>query len=154
MRIERHYYTEFKREFDEAEAEARKEREAMTEEERQAEKQENEISWKKLMDRVELEQQRRKKVRNLEKAEHFKELAVIGLELAGKIDADVVVESNEEHGSIKMVAGLILFGEPTRNAGKEELLLLLRMADDVLIRPKGEAFELDLRFDLFDEMVI
>ena len=154
MKIESHYYTEFKREFDEAEAEARKEREAMTEEERQAEKQENEISWKKLMDRVELEQQRRKKVRNLEKAEHFKELAVIGLELAGKIDADVVVESNEEHGSIKMVAGLILFGEPTRNAGKEELLLLLRMADDVLIRPKGEAFELDLRFDLFDEMVI
>ena len=35
------------------------------------------------------------------------------------------VESNEEHGSIKMVTGLILFGEPTRNAGKEELLLLL-----------------------------
>ena len=154
MRIERHYYTASKREFDEAEAEVRKEREAMTEEERQAEKQENEISWKKLMDRVELEQQRRKKVRNLEKAEHFKELAVIGLELAGKIDADVVVESNEEHGSIKMVTGLILFGEPTRNAGKEELLLLLRMADDVLIRPKGEAFEIDLRFDLFDEMVI
>lgn len=154
MRIERYYYTEFKREFDEAEAEVRKEREAMTEEERQAEKQENEISWKKLMNRMELEQQWRKKVRNLEKAEHFKELAVIGLELAGKIDADVVVESNEEYGSIKMVAGLILFGEPTKDAGKQELMLLLRMADDVLIRPKGEAFELDLRFDLFDEMVI
>ena len=74
--------------------------------------------------------------------------------MAGKIDADIVVESNEEHGSIKMVTGLILFGEPTRNAGKEELLLLLRMADDVLIRPQGEAFEIDLRFDLFDEMVI
>ena len=37
---------------------------------------------------------------------------------------------------------------------EQELLLLLRMADDVLIRPKGEAFEIDLRFDLFDEMVI
>ena len=37
MRIERHYYTASKREFDEAEAEVRKEREAMTEEERQAE---------------------------------------------------------------------------------------------------------------------
>lgn len=154
MRIERHYYTASKREFDEAEAEVRKEREAMTEEERQAEKQENSIGWKKLMDRMELERRRCKKVSNPEKTEYFKELSIIGLELAGKIDADIVVESNEEHGSIKMVTGLILFGEPTRNAGKEELLLLLRMADDVLIRPKVEAFELDLRFDLFDEMVI
>ena len=106
------------------------------------------------MDRMELERRRCKKVSNPEKTEYFKELSIIGLELAGKIDADIVVESNEEHGSIKMVTGLILFGEPTRNAGKEELLLLLRMADDVLIRPKVEAFELDLRFDLFDEMVI
>ena len=154
MRIERHYYTASKREFDEAEAEVRKEREAMTEEERQAEKQENSIGWKKLMDQMELERRRCKKVSNPEKTEYFKELSIIGLELAGKIDADIVVESNEEHGSIKMVTGLILFGEPTRNAGKEELLLLLRMADDVVIRPKGEAFELDLRFDLFDEMVI
>lgn len=52
MRIERHYYTASNREFDEAEAEVRKEREAMTEEERQAEKQENSIGWKKLMDRM------------------------------------------------------------------------------------------------------
>ena len=126
MRIERHYYTASKREFDEAEAEVRKEREAMTEEERQAEKQENSIGWKKLMDQMELERRRCKKVSNPEKTEYFKELSIIGLELAGKIDADIVVESNEEHGSIKMVTGLILFGEPTRNAGKEELLLLLR----------------------------
>ena len=139
---------------EEIRAELQAERETMTEEERQAEKQENEISWKKLMDRMELERRRCKKFSNPEKTEYFKELSIIGLELAGKIDADIVVESNEEHGSIKMVTGLILFGEPTRNAGKEELLLLLRMADDVLIRPKGEAFELDLRFDLFDEMVI
>ena len=154
MRIERHYYTASKREFDEAEAEVRKEREAMTEEERQAEKQENSIGWKKLMDRMERERRRCKKVRNSEKAEHFKRLAAVGLELAGNIDADIVVEGSGEYGSVKLVTGLILFGEPTRNAGKEELLLLLRMADDVLIRPKGEAFELDLRFDLFDEMVI
>ena len=154
MKIEKYYYTKSKQELDEIEDEIQAKREEMTEEERQAEKQENEISWKKLMDRVAWEQQRRKKVRNSEKAEHFEKLAVIGLELAGKIDADIVVESNEEHGSIKMVAGLILFGEPTRNAGKEKLLLLLRMADDVLIRPQGEAFEIDLRFDLFDEMVI
>ena len=154
MKIEKYYYTKSKQEVDEIKDEIQAKREEMTEEERQAEKQENEISWKKLMDRVAWEQQRRKKVSNPEKTEYFKKLSIIGLELAGKIDADIVVESNEEHGSIKMVTGLILFGEPTRNAGKEELLLLLRMADDVLIRPKGEAFELDLRFDLFDEMVI
>ena len=154
MKMERRYYTKSKEELEKIRAELQAERETMTEEERQAEKQENEISWKKLMDRMELERRRCKKVSNPEKTEYFKELSIIGLELAGKIDADIVVESNEEHGSIKMVTGLILFGEPTRNAGKEELLLLLRMADDVLIRPKGEAFELDLRFDLFDEMVI
>lgn len=154
MKIEKYYYTKSKQELDEIKDEIQAKREEMTEEERQAEKQENEISWKKLMDRVELERRRCKKVSNPEKTEYFKELSIIGLELAGKIDADIVVEDDEEHGSIKMVTGLILFGEPTRNAGKEELLLLLRMADDVLIRPQGEAFEIDLRFDLFDEMVI
>ena len=82
MRIERHYYTASKREFDEAEAEVRKEREAMTEEERQAEKQENSIGWKKLMDRMELERRRCKKVSNPEKTEYFQELSIIGLELA------------------------------------------------------------------------
>ncbi len=154
MRIERHYYTESKRELEEAEAEVRKERDAMTEKERLVEERENEAGLKKLMDRMERERRRCKKVRNSEKAEHFKRLAAVGLELAGNIDADIVVESSGEYGSVKLVTGLILFGEPTGNAGKEELLLLLRMADDVLIRPQGEAFEIDLRFDLFDEMVI
>lgn len=154
MRIERHYYTESKRELEEAEAEVQKERDAMTEKERLVEERENEAGLKKLMDRMERERRRCKKVRNSEKAEHFKRLAAVGLELAGNIDADIVVESSGEYGSVKLVTGLILFGEPTGNAGKEELLLLLRMADDVLIRPQGEAFEIDLRFDLFDEMVI
>ena len=154
MRIERHYYTESKRELEEAEAEVQKERDAMTEKERLVEERENEAGLKKLMDRMERERRRCKKVRNSEKAEHFKRLAAVGLELAGNIDADIVVESSGEYGSVKLVTGLILFGEPTGNAGKEELLLLLRMADDVLIRPQGEACEIDLRFDLFDEMVI
>jgi len=48
---------------EEIRAELQAERETMTEEERQAEKQENEISWKKLMDRMKLEQQWCKKVR-------------------------------------------------------------------------------------------
>ncbi len=42
----------------------------------------------------------------------------------------ITSESNEEHGSIKVVTRLTLFGELTENAGKEELLLLLRMAGD------------------------
>ena len=46
---------------DEAEAEARRAREAMTEEDRQAEERESEADLKKLMDRMEREQQRRKK---------------------------------------------------------------------------------------------
>ena len=81
-------------------------------------------------------------------------MQAIGVKLARRIEADLIIENNEEYGCIKLTTGLILFGKPTRNAGKEKLLLLLRMADDVLIRPKGEAFEIDLRFDLFDEMVI
>lgn len=67
---------------------------------------------------------------------------------------EIISESNEEHGSIKIVTGLTLFGKLIENAGKEELLLLLRMADDGLIWPQGEALGIDLRFDLFDEMVI
>ena len=57
------YYTKAKKELEEIRAELQAERETMTEEERQAEKQENEISWKKLMDRMKLEQQWCKKVR-------------------------------------------------------------------------------------------
>lgn len=63
MKIEKYYYTKSKQELDEIEDEIQAKREEMTEEERQAEKQENEISWKKLMDRMKLEQQWCKKVR-------------------------------------------------------------------------------------------
>ena len=63
MKMEKRYYTKSKEELEEIRAELQAERETMTEEERQAEKQENEISWKKLMDRMKLEQQWCKKVR-------------------------------------------------------------------------------------------
>ena len=154
MKMEKRYYTKSKEELEEIRAELQAEREAMTEEEWLAEQLENERGFQRLMERLECEQKKYKRIRNPEKEEAFKKMQVIGVKLARRIEADLIIENNEEYGCIKLTTGLILFGKPTRNAGKEKLLLLLRMADDVLIRPKGEAFEIDLRFDLFDEMVI
>ena len=90
----------------------------------------------------------------LEKEEVFKKMQAIGVKLARRIEPDLIIENNEEYGCIKLTTGLILFGKPTRNAGKREFLRLLRAADDILIRPEEEAFEIDLRFDFFDEIKI
>ena len=139
---------------EEIRAELQAEREAMTEEEWLAEQLENERGFQRLMERLECEQKKYKRIRNPEKEEAFKKMQAIGVKLARRIEADLIIENNEEYGCIKLTTGLILFGKPTRNAGKREFLRLIRAADDILIRPEEETFEIDLRFDLFDEMVI
>ena len=119
-----------------------------------AEQLENERGVQRLMERLECEQKKYKMIRNPEKEEAFKKMQAIGVKLARRIEADLIIENNEEYGCIKLTTGLILFGKPTRNAGKREFLRLMRAAGDMLIRPEEEAFESDLRFDFFDEIVI
>ena len=151
MKIEKYYYTKSKEELEEIRAELQAEREAMTEEEWLAEQLENERGFQRLMERLECEQKKYKRIRNREKEEVFKKMQAVGVKLARRTEADLIIENNEEYGCIKLTTGLILFGKPTRNAGKREFLRLMRAADDILIRPEEEAFEIDLRFDFFDE---
>ena len=119
-----------------------------------AEQLENGRGFQRLVERLECEQKKYKRIRNPEKEEAFKKIQTIGVKLARRIEADLIIENNEEYGCIKLTTGLILFGKPTRNAGKREFLRLMRAADDILIRPEEEAFEIDLRFDFFDEIKI
>ena len=154
VKMEKRYYTKSKEELEEIRAELQAEREAMTEEEWLAEQLENERGFQRLMERLECEQKKYKRIRNPEKEEAFKKMQAIGVKLARRIEADLIIENNEEYGCIKLTTGLILFGKPTRNAGKREFLRLMRAADDILIRPEEEAFESDLRFDFFDEIAI
>ena len=153
MKIEKHYYQKAKQEIDKIEAEMQAEYEAMTDKELQNEKESNDITFNKLMDKIEHDYQRTKQVTDPEKEKYFMKLAAISLKLAKEIEADITVEINEKYGSITLTTGLILFGKPGGNFGKEDFVLLLRMANNVLIWPKDDTIEIILRYDLFDEII-
>ena len=94
--MERRYYTKSKEELEKIRAELQAEREAMTEEEWLAEQLENERGFQRLMERLECEQKKYKRIRNPEKEEAFKKMQAIGVKLARRIEADLIIENNEE----------------------------------------------------------
>ena len=98
MKMERRYYTKSKEELEKIRAELQAEREAMTEEEWLAEQLENERGFQRLMERLECEQKKYKRIRNPEKEEAFKKMQAIGVKLARRIEADLIIENNEEYG--------------------------------------------------------
>ena len=75
--MEKRYYTKSKEELEEIRAELQAEREAMTEEEWLAEQLENERGFQRLMERLECEQKKYKRIRNPEKEEAFKKMCEV-----------------------------------------------------------------------------
>ena len=98
--MEKRYYTKSKEELEEIRAELQAEREAMTEEEWLAEQLENERGFQRLMERLECEQKKYKRIRNPEKEEAFKKMQAIGVKLARRIEADLIIENNEEYDAL------------------------------------------------------
>ena len=86
MKMERRYYTKSKEELEKIRAELQAEREAMTEEEWLAEQLENERGFQRLMERLECEQKKYKRIRNPEKEEAFKKMQAIGVKLQIPVD--------------------------------------------------------------------
>lgn len=154
MEFERNYYEEFKKMMQEVDDELKKMDESMKEEERRAEKERREQDFRRLLERYESQQQRTKHVTNKKKKIYFKEIAEIGKTLAKKIDADVFIRSNEERGEICLKTGLILFGIPNNYSGKDEFILLMRMADNIIAMPEGHAVKWEFWFDFFDTFVV
>ena len=153
MRIERYYYTQSKQELAEVDAEIKKIRAEMTDEEKAIEKKQNRQEAQALLQREDDRRRRTKRILNPERIQFFEKMAAMGVTLAEAISADLLAESKEEYGKICLTTDFILFGEVVKNAGRNEWNYLMRMADDVLIHMRDGAFQIEFYFDFFDEMI-
>jgi len=153
MEFEKKYYTMAQKMMAEVDEELKKNQGSMTEEEKQAEKERNEQGFQKLLERFEKEQEKTRKVPDQKKKVYFDEMVVVGDILAKKIEADISVKSDEMHGEICLKTGLVTFGIPCGYEGKNELILLIRMADDVMVMPEDGTIKWEFCFDFYDTYV-
>lgn len=147
MEFERKYYENFKKMMQEADEELKKINESMTEEERIAEKERNEKGFQRLFERYKKEDRKNRHVVDPDKVEHLKKMAEAGKILAEKIDADIFIKTDNEHGEIHLKTGLIMFGTLNKYSGRDEMLLLMWVADDVVILTEDDAVKWEFRFD-------
>lgn len=152
MKIERHYYTASKKRMKEIDDEVRQMQESMTEEEKQAERERNKREFKRLVERIEREESEVKRVTDQRKREYFGVLAKAGLALAKIVEADYKAEDNEHCGKIRFRTGPMCLGVPGGPSGRDELVLLIRMADHIEIFPDGADLKWEFSFDLFDTL--
>lgn len=150
MKIERKYYTESVKERYGIEKELQKIQESMTEEEKEKSRQE----FERLMEGIKRKQARTRHVMNKTKKAYFHTMILAGLELAKVIEADFTAECDEKYGKICFITGMVFFGLPSGQSGKDELAFLLHMADHVVVYPKGDIMEWKFIFQLFDTFVV
>ena len=153
MRIERYYYTQSKQELAEVDAEIKKLQAEMSDEEKAAEEKQNKLEAQALLEKEEDRRRRTKRILNPKRVQFFNKMAAIGNVLAEAISADLLAESKEEYGEIRLTTDFILFSDVVKNAGRNEWNHLMRMADDVLIHMRDGAFQIEFYFDFFDEMI-
>lgn len=151
MKIERQYYTESRKWMEEIDDELRQMQESMTEEEKQAEKEERQREFKQLVERIEKEEARVRRVTDRRKQKHFRVLAKAGLALAEIIEADYKAESDGTCGKIYFRTGPMFLSVPDGPSGKDELVLLIRMADHMEVIPDGDTLEWNFSFE-FDNI--
>lgn len=150
MKIERKYYTELKKQMEELEDGLRKIREAMTETEKQMEKEENESKFQKLLERIVTERERTRQVVDRRKKVSFLNMVRAGLALAKAIEADFEADSGEEWGKICLTTDLMLFDMSAGQNGRDELILLMCNADNIMIASKGNLMEWKFSFQFCD----
>lgn len=150
MKIERQYYTESRKWMEEIDDELRQMQESMTEEEKQAEKEERQREFKQLVERIEQEEAGVRRVIDRRKQEHFVILAEAGQVLAEIVVADYKAESDETCGTIRFRTGSMFLGVPGSPSGKDELILLIRMADHMEVIPDGDTLEWNFSFEFDD----
>ena len=153
MRIERYYYTQSKQELAEVDAEIKKLQAEMSDEEKAAEEKQNKLEAQALLEKEEDRRRRTKRILNPKRVQFFNKMAAMGNVLAEAISADLLAESKEEYGEIRLTTDFILFSDVVKNAGRNEWNHLMRMADDVLIHMRDGAFQIEFYFDFFDEMI-
>lgn len=116
-----------------------------------AEKEESQHGFARLMKRIEREQTGFRQGVNQGKKTYFNNLTKAGLLLAEAIEADFEAQSNEYCGEIRLRVGLVYFGIPgDGRSGRDELALLTRMADYIVIIPKGDILEWKFGFQFND----
>ncbi len=153
MEFEKKYYTKAKELMDEVDEELQRLQSSMTEEEKLAEKEQNEQGFQKLLERCENELEKTRRIFDPKKRACFEDMVAAGKVLAEAIEADISVKSDEMHGTIRLETGLVLFGIPCGYAGRDELMLLMRMADDVFVIPENDTIKWEFSFDFFDTYV-
>ena len=151
--IKKNYYTESLKQLEEMDNELRKIQESMTEEEKLTEKEKAQRGFQRLVERFEREESETRRIVNQKKKEYFAVLVKTGLALAKIVEADFEAESNEECGTMSFRTGLMCIGVPGGPSGRDELVLLMRMADHIEIIPNGNILEWIFSFEFCDTFI-
>lgn len=153
MKIERKYHTKSVRDMNKIDEELQKLQESMTDEEKEKDKEENRCGFERLMEKVKKEQTRTRQVTNKTKKAYFYTMVLAGLVLAKVIEADFTAECDEECGKMCFITGIVFFDGLGGQSGRNELVLLIRMADHVAIFSRGNVIEWRFTFLFFDTFV-
>ena len=152
MKIERHYYTEDKKRWEQAEAKMNARYDGMTEAELQAEMQ----LLMKLVGAPATEGKDTlshiRQVPNQKKAEHFAAFRNQALCLAESLYADLVAEDDGMHGSIRFEVDRIIINDLTDSLVLSTLGSLIVQADEAWLDAANGLLHLRLTYHLYDEV--
>lgn len=154
MKIERNYYTEDKKRWEEAEAQMNARYDGMTSEELQAEMQFFTQAFNGLWKESEEKFAHIKEVPNPEKAKHFEMLQGRALYAAEYLHANLLSENNELRGIIRFELDRILIHGTMDQLVLSTLGTLIAEASSGWIEANNNLIVLRLTYHLYDEISV
>lgn len=154
MRIERLYYTEDKKRWEEAEAQANAHYKGLTAEELRAEMQALAQSFGMLLTECDEKRARVKQVPNPEKAQHFTTLRNRAIYAAEYLHANLLAEDNELRGIMRFELDRILIHGLMDQLILSTLGALIAEADGGWIESANNLIVMRLTYHLYDEVPV
>lgn len=154
MRIERHYYTEDKKRWEEAEAAMSLRYDNMTAEERKAEMQFYTQSFNALAAECNAKFAQIEHVPNPEKARRFAAYRDRAIYMAEYINANLVAEDDEMRGVLDFETDCITVNDRIDELMLSSLGSLIVQADRVCAEPVNGLLHLRLTYILYDEISV
>lgn len=150
MRIEKNFYDISHQEYLEMEKELQHEEDTLTDEERAEKKRQTTQDAEKMFRKIEEQNRHIKYVPNAKKIVNFQRLSALALALAQNTEQNILIESKEPNGHIKMTSGGLIINSFCPPDTNKVFTLLLSEADDMWIGSKNDLIEIDLWYVLYD----
>lgn len=152
MRIEKNFYDEAHQEYLEMEKELQSQEAALTDEEREQKALQMKHDATQMFRKIEEKNRHIQYIPNAKKIANFQKLSALALALAQNTEQNILIENKERNGHIKMTSGGLIINSFCPPDTNKVFTLLLSEADDMWIGSKNNLLEIDLWFELCDEI--